>query len=91
VAKIPEATSYLYNILSLSGVVVLSIHPSSSSPKKKMMEGEEDYDEWRRQQQFMKNSRSLAICQKLQTNFKKLKIVEKKKKTREEIFSNLLI
>jgi hypothetical protein len=26
----------------------------------------------------MKNSCSLAICQKLQTNFKKLKIVEKK-------------
>jgi hypothetical protein len=25
----------------------------------------------------MKNSSSLAICQKLQTNFKKLKIVEK--------------
>ncbi len=29
---------------------------------------------------------SLAICQKLQTNFKKLKIVEKKWETREEIF-----
>jgi hypothetical protein len=35
----------------------------------------------------MKNSCNLAICQKLQTNFKKLKIVKKKKeKTREEIF-----
>jgi len=34
----------------------------------------------------MKNSCSLAICQKLQTNFKKLKIVGKKKETREEIF-----
>jgi hypothetical protein len=34
----------------------------------------------------MKNSSSLAICQKLQTNFKKLKIVEKKRETREEIF-----
>jgi hypothetical protein len=28
--------------------------------------------------QGRKNSSSLAICQKLQTNFKKLKIVEKK-------------
>jgi hypothetical protein len=34
----------------------------------------------------MKNFCSLAICQKLQTNFKKLKIVEKKWETREEIF-----
>jgi hypothetical protein len=35
----------------------------------------------------MKNSCSLAICQKLQTNFKKLKIVGKKTwETREEIF-----
>jgi hypothetical protein len=31
----------------------------------------------------MKNSHSLAICQKLQTNFKKLKNVEKKRETRE--------
>jgi hypothetical protein len=46
-----------------------------------MMEGEEEDDEWR-QQQFMKNSRSLAICQKLQTNFKKLKIVEIKKRNK---------
>jgi hypothetical protein len=46
--------------------VLSSIHPSSSSWKKKMMEEEG------------KNSCSLAICQKLQTNFKKLKIVEKK-------------
>jgi hypothetical protein len=30
----------------------------------------------------MKNSCSLAICQKLQTNFKKLKIVEKKKRNK---------
>jgi hypothetical protein len=30
--------------------------------------------------------RSLAICQKLQTNFLKLKIVEKKRETRKEIF-----
>jgi hypothetical protein len=45
-----------------------------------MMEGEEEEeDEW---QQFMKNSRRLAICQKLQTNFKKLKIVEKKKRNK---------
>jgi hypothetical protein len=29
---------------------------------------EEDDDEWQ-QEQFMKNSCSLAICQKLQTNF----------------------
>jgi hypothetical protein len=36
--------------------------------------------------QFIKNSCSLAICQKLQTNFKKLKIVEKKMRKREEIF-----
>jgi hypothetical protein len=28
----------------------------------------------------MKNSYSLAICQKLQTNFKKLKIIEKENK-----------
>jgi hypothetical protein len=34
----------------------------------------------------MENSCSLAICQKLQTNFKKLKIVEKKWERREEIF-----
>jgi len=34
----------------------------------------------------MKNTYSLAICQKLQTNYKKLKIVEKKQKTKEEIF-----
>jgi hypothetical protein len=34
----------------------------------------------------MKNSCSLVICQKLQTNLKKLKIVEKKRETREEIF-----
>jgi hypothetical protein len=35
----------------------------------------------------LKNSCSLAICQKLKTNFKKLKIVEKKTwETREEIF-----
>jgi hypothetical protein len=58
-----------------------SIHPSSSFQKKKMMKGEENDDEWR-QQQFMKNSHSLAICQKLQTNFKKLKIVEKKKRNK---------
>jgi len=33
----------------------------------------------------MKNSCSLlAICQKLQTNFKKLKIVEKKKEKQEK-------
>jgi hypothetical protein len=30
----------------------------------------------------MKNSCSLAICQKLQTNFKKLKIVEKEKRNK---------
>jgi hypothetical protein len=30
----------------------------------------------------MKNSCSFAICQKLQTNFKKLKIVEKKKRNK---------
>jgi hypothetical protein len=48
-----------------------------------MMEGEEEDDKWR-QQQFMKNSHSLAICQKLQTNFKKLKIVEKKKEKQEK-------
>jgi hypothetical protein len=46
-----------------------------------MMDGEDDDDEWR-QQQFMKNSRSLAVCQKLQTNFKTLKIVEKKKRNK---------
>jgi hypothetical protein len=46
-----------------------------------MMEGEDDDDKWR-QQQFMKNSCSLAICQKLQTNFKKLKIVVKKKRNK---------
>jgi len=34
----------------------------------------------------LKNSYSLAICQKLKTNFKKLKIVEKKWETKEEIF-----
>ncbi len=35
----------------------------------------------------MKNSCSLAICQKLKNNFKKLKIVETKTwETREEIF-----
>jgi hypothetical protein len=34
----------------------------------------------------MKNSCNLAIFQKLQTNFKKQKIVEKKMKKREEIF-----
>jgi hypothetical protein len=35
----------------------------------------------------LKNSCSLAICQKLKTNFIKLKIVEKKTwETREEIF-----
>jgi hypothetical protein len=35
----------------------------------------------------LKNSYSLAICQKLKTNFKKLKIFEKKTwETREEIF-----
>jgi hypothetical protein len=50
-----------------------------------MMEGEENDDEWQ-QQQFMKNSHSLAICQKLQTNFKKLKIVEKKKKQEKKSF-----
>jgi len=32
----------------------------------------------------MKNSSSLAICQKLQTNFKKLKIVEKKHEKQEK-------
>jgi len=32
----------------------------------------------------MKNSCSLAICQKLQTNFKKLKIVGKKKEKQEK-------
>jgi hypothetical protein len=30
----------------------------------------------------MKNSCSLAICQKLQTNFEELKIVEKKKRNK---------
>jgi len=44
-----------------------SIHPSSSSRKKKM-----------RKRRRRKNSCSLAICQKLQTNFKKLKIIENK-------------
>jgi len=35
----------------------------------------------------MKNSSSLAICQKLQTDFKKLKIViKKKRKKRRNIF-----
>jgi hypothetical protein len=34
----------------------------------------------------LKNSCSLAICRKLKTNFKKLKIVEKTLETREEIF-----
>jgi hypothetical protein len=33
-----------------------------------MMEEDDDDDEWR-QEQFMKNSYGLAICQKLQTNF----------------------
>jgi hypothetical protein len=32
----------------------------------------------------MKNSCSLAICQKLKTNFKKLKIVEKKLEKQEK-------
>jgi hypothetical protein len=32
----------------------------------------------------MKNSCNLAICQKLQTNFKELKIVEKKKEKQEK-------
>jgi hypothetical protein len=45
-----------------------------------MMEEEED-NKWR-QEQFMKNSCSFAICKKLQTNFKKLKIVEKKKRNK---------
>jgi hypothetical protein len=48
-----------------------------------MMEGEEEEDEWQRQQ-FTKNSRSLAICQKLQTNLKKLKIVGKIKEKQEK-------
>jgi hypothetical protein len=34
----------------------------------------------------MKNSHSLAICQKLQTNFKKTKIVEKKKRNKRRFF-----
>jgi len=34
----------------------------------------------------LKNSCSFTISQKLKTNFKKLKIVEKKLKKREEIF-----
>ncbi len=58
----------------------LVIHPSSSSRKKKMME-EEDNEWWQQQfiqmfmwsnpvvYEFMKNSCSFAICQKLQTNF----------------------
>ncbi len=51
-----------------------------------MMEGEEEDNGWW-QEQFMKNSRSLAICQKLQTNFKKLKIVERKeRKKRRNLF-----
>ncbi len=62
---------------SVPSSVPSSIHSSSSSRKKEMMEEEED--EWRQQQfiqmfmwsnpVFMKNSCSLAICQKLQTNF----------------------
>jgi hypothetical protein len=34
----------------------------------------------------LKNSCSLAICQKLKTNFKKLKIVEKKLEKQEKKF-----
>jgi hypothetical protein len=36
--------------------------------------------------QGRKNSCSIAICQKLQTNFKKLKIVEKKLRNKRRIF-----
>jgi len=80
---------YLYNILGVclsgGGGGCPPFHPSvlSSVPFIQVPHpGRRRW--WKRRRR--KNSCSLAICQKLQTNFQKLKIVEKKRETREEFF-----